>query len=321
MTAPMSRRTLLSATAAMAAMAVVGAPGRAAAQAARRSPENLFLSDNGVRVAGFSSEYGSGWEAANLVPARADLDPSNAIVRPLIWSSAPDAPFPHWILFEFPGRQWITHLVFDNYLEEEADHPGISSKDIEIWTGDDSNALRRAASLTLARNQQDQAVRVEPVETRYVRIVIASNYGHPWYTELNALQAFDDGSRPDDIAARLQADGAVDLYGLYFDFGSANLRAESRPVLDQIAAFARAHPGQSLLIEGHTDSVGGKDANLRLSQARADAVLAALVKQGVSAALLTSRGYGADEPVASNATTAGRASNRRVTLRLQGQAS
>ncbi|MBU3921589.1 MAG: OmpA family protein, partial [Alphaproteobacteria bacterium] len=125
----------------------------------------------------------------------------------------------------------------------------------------------------------------------------------------------------DDIAARLQADGAVDLYGLYFDFGSANLRAESRPVLDQIAAFARAHPGQSLLIEGHTDSVGGKDANLRLSQARADAVLAALGKQGVSAAQLTSRGYGADQPVANNATTAGRASNRRVTLRLQGQAS
>ena len=287
---------------------------------AGRAPENLFLSDNGVRVVGFSSEYGSGWEAANLVPSRADLDPANAIIRPLIWSSAPDAPFPHWILFEFSDRQWVTHLVFDNYLEEEADHPGISSKDIEIWLGEDPSDLRRAASFTLARNQRDQAVRVEPVETRFVKIVIASNYGHPWYTELNALQAFDDGSRPQDIATRLQAEGAVDLYGIYFDFGSANLRAESNPVLDQIAAFAVANPGQRLVIEGHTDSIGSAEANLVLSQARADAVRAALTRQGVSAGLLTSKGYGADRPVASNATTAGRASNRRVSLRLEGRA-
>lgn len=289
------------------------------APAAGRSPENLFLSDNGVRVVGFSSEYGSGWEAANLVPSRADLDPANAIIRPLIWSSAPDAPFPHWIMFEFSDRQWVTHLVFDNYLEEEADHPGISSKDVEIWVGEDPSDLRRAARFTLARNQRDQAVRVEPVETRFIKIIIVSNYGHPWYTELNALQAFDDGSRPQDIATRLQAEGAIDLYGIYFDFGSANLRAESNPVLDQIAAFAVANPGQRLVIEGHTDSIGSAEANLGLSQARADAVRAALTRQGVSAGLLTSKGYGADRPVASNATTAGRASNRRVSLRLEGR--
>ena len=315
----MRRRQFLSAAAAIGGLAMAASATPAAAQTARRAPQNLFLSDNGVRVVGFSSEYGSGWEAANLIPSRADLDPANAIVRPLIWSSAPDAPFPHWLLFELRARQWITHLVFDNYLEEEADHPGISSKDIEIWVGDDRNALRRAARFTLARNQRDQAVRLEPVETRFVKIVITSNYGHPWYTELNALQAFDDGSRPQDIVARLQADGAVDLYGLYFDFGSANLRAESDPVLEQIVAFMRAHPDQRLLIEGHTDSVGGADANLRLSQARADAVRAALTRRGVAAGLLTARGFGAGRPVASNATIAGRASNRRVTLRLDGR--
>ena len=55
--------------------------------------------------------------------------------------------------------------------------------------------------------------------------------GHPSYTELGATMAFDDGRRPGELAARLQADGKVDLHGLYFDFGSATLRAESAPML------------------------------------------------------------------------------------------
>jgi len=269
-------------------------------------------------VLAFSSEYGSGWEAANLTPSRADLEPENAIIRPLVWSSAPDAPFPHWLLFGFSEPRWITHLVFDNFLADEADHPGISAKDIEVWAGDDEAQLSRVATFTLARNQPGQAVRIEPLQARRVKLVIASNYGHPWYTELGATQAFDDGSRPGGLAQALAERGSVDLYGLYFDFGSAHLRGESGPVLDAIAAYARGHADADLVLEGHTDAVGDDAANLALSSARAGAVREALVARGIAAGRLAATGFGETRPVADNDTAQGRASNRRVTLRLAG---
>lgn len=285
------------------------------AGAGEPAADNLFLSDHGTRVVAFSSEYGSGWEAANLTPSRADLLPENAIVRPLVWSSAPDAPFPHWLVFEFSQPRWITHLVFDNFLADEADHPGISARDIEVWAGDDDAGMARVASLALARNQPGQAVRIAPLQARRIKLVITSNYGHPWYTELGATQAFDDGSRPGDLAQALGASGCVALDGLYFDFGSAHLRGESAAVLDEVVRLARARPELSLVLEGHTDDVGDAAANLALSAARAEAVRQALVARGIEAARLAAAGLGESQPVAGNDTAAGRASNRRVNLR------
>lgn len=300
-----------------AASPAVLAPSARGESARLPSPEdNLFLSDYGTRVAGFSSEYGSGWEAANLTPSKADIDPDGSIIRPLIWSSAPMAEFPHWLLFEFDQPRWVTSLVFDNYIQEEPDHPGISAREIEIWTGDSPEDMTRAAGFQLEKNARDQAVKIAPVETRYIRITINSNYGHPWYTELSATRAFDDGSRPDDLAARLAKDGSIDLYGIYFDTGSVALRPESDAELDKVVAYAKANPGQHLMIEGHTDSVGIDTANLALSAARASAVKAALTARGIDAASLMTTGYGEERPVASNNTAIGRAANRRVSLRL-----
>lgn len=299
----------------LAALVMAVAPA-AGANAADPAADNLFLSDHGTRVVAFSSEYGSGWEAANLTPSRADLVPENGVVRSLVWSSAPDAPFPHWLLFDFGQPRWITHLVFDNFLADEADHPGISARDIELWVGDAPEAMSRVASFTLARNEPGQAVRIEPVQARLVKLVVASNYGHPWYTELGATQAFDDGSRPGGLAEALAGQGSVELYGLYFDFGSARLREESAPVLEEIVRYAAAHPGVALALEGHTDAIGDDEANLALSRARAAAVLEALVARGVDAGRLSSDGFGESRPVAGNDTVQGRASNRRVTLRV-----
>ena len=76
-----------------------------------------------------------------------------------------------------------------------------------------------------------------------------------------------------------------------------------------------AHPELRLVIEGHTDDVGGAAANQALSQQRAEAVKAALVSgYGVDAARLTAKGMGATKPAAPNATPAGRQQNRRVEL-------
>ena len=97
-----------------------------------------------------------------------------------------------------------------------------------------------------------------------------------------------------------------------FESNQAKLTAPSKQTLDEVAAGFKAQPGMSVEIQGHTDSKGSAAYNLKLSQHRAEAVREYLVGQGVSASMLSARGYGMEKPIASNDTDAGRAQNRRV---------
>lgn len=117
-----------------------------------------------------------------------------------------------------------------------------------------------------------------------------------------------------EINQSLNANGRIALYGIYFDTGLAALKPESKPTLDQILALLKANPQLSLIVAGHTDSTGDYQANLRLSEQRAAAVVAALVKAGAPPARLTAFGAGQAVPTASNDNDAGRAKNRRVEL-------
>ncbi|WP_026849130.1 OmpA family protein [Gemmatimonas phototrophica] len=278
---------------------------------------NLFTREAGARIAGFSSEFGSIWIADNLIPTAEQLTPTGKPIHDLVWSSASNVPFPHWITIDLGRRQWLTTLVFNNALTEEPDHPGISARLLELHVGDTPTELRKVASFELQKNTNDQAVQITPVEAQYVKLVVRSNWGHPWYTELGAGMAFDDGTRPGTLAAALRSDGRADVYGLYFDFASAVLRAESRAAIDEIVAWHTTNPTRALTIEGHTDSVGGDAANGPLSQQRARAVVAELVKRGVPAARLSAAGFGSTRPVSGNDTDAGRARNRRVSVVVQ----
>lgn len=125
--------------------------------------------------------------------------------------------------------------------------------------------------------------------------------------------------RPEICAAQVEA--ILDSEQIGFEKGSAAIAPESRGVLGAIADVLRGCPGVDFEIGGHTDSQGSAEANRSLSEARAGAVLAALRAQDLPQVGLVARGYGADEPVADNATDAGRARNRRIEFTLVAPAS
>jgi outer membrane protein OmpA-like peptidoglycan-associated protein len=120
-------------------------------------------------------------------------------------------------------------------------------------------------------------------------------------------------AKQDELATRLANFGRAPLY-ILFDTGKAELKADGVAAVQQIAGLMKAAPDWQLSIEGHTDNVGQAPDNQKLSQARAEAVMKAVVAQGIDAKRLSAVGLGQTKPVADNGSEQGRAKNRRVEL-------
>ncbi|WP_340199424.1 OmpA family protein [Ascidiimonas sp. W6] len=103
---------------------------------------------------------------------------------------------------------------------------------------------------------------------------------------------------------------------ILFDTGKSSIKKESEAVLADIIAILKEYPNAKFSIDGHTDSVGSKKLNQRLSDSRALSVKEFLVNNGINEFRLSSMGYGEDKPIASNKTKAGRTQNRRVEINL-----
>jgi OOP family OmpA-OmpF porin len=107
--------------------------------------------------------------------------------------------------------------------------------------------------------------------------------------------------------------------GAAFATGSSNLNAAGKSELSTLAADLKGLDVlNKVTIEGHTDSSGSESFNQRLSQQRADAVKAYLVDEGIAADKIEAIGYGESQPIADNSTSAGKAQNRRVEIKVDG---
>jgi outer membrane protein OmpA-like peptidoglycan-associated protein len=117
------------------------------------------------------------------------------------------------------------------------------------------------------------------------------------------------------MASSIADNGSVAIYGINFDTASSVIKPDSEPAIDEIAKLLTSNPTLKVGIVGHTDMVGDAVSNLKLSQARAQAVITALVsKHGIAATRLVAFGAGPWAPLGSNETDEGRAKNRRVEL-------
>jgi outer membrane protein OmpA-like peptidoglycan-associated protein len=128
------------------------------------------------------------------------------------------------------------------------------------------------------------------------------------------------GDTPRPIELRLSPSGAS-MVGdavtiqemVQFDFGQATLRSDSEVILTEVARVLKSQPTLvKVQVEGHTDNVGSIEVNQALSQARAEAVRAALIERGVAPEMLAARGFASTQPLGDNTTEEGRSKNRRV---------
>jgi outer membrane protein OmpA-like peptidoglycan-associated protein len=146
-----------------------------------------------------------------------------------------------------------------------------------------------------------------------------------WRTHASTYAAADTGRLLQELGARVEGGVThVDLAGdVLFDFGSAAVRPDAAAQLGKVAHVLRQKAGEKVQVIGHTDSVGSDEANQKLSESRAIAVMAWLNgHEGIPAGVLQARGLGEKQPVAHNAKPdgsddpAGRARNRRVEIRF-----
>lgn len=117
---------------------------------------------------------------------------------------------------------------------------------------------------------------------------------------------------------RLEEEAVFQLENVEFEFAKAILTPASLKILEPVLATMQANNTLEIELSGHTDNIGGRAGNLRLSEARAKAVADHLVTNGIEVARIKSVGYGFDKPIATNDTAEGRQRNRRTELKILG---
>ncbi len=153
--------------------------------------------------------------------------------------------------------------------------------------------------------RSDNGELVESAQDYIVRLTVEDTVGNTMTTNVGVIPV-------DILVEQTELGLRIRINSIEFEFGKANLKSAKMPILDRLAQILKKYSAYEIEIHGHTDNIGSEQRNLELSLQRAQAVKDYLVKKGIPARRMTTKGFGFQYPVADNATEEGRRKNRRV---------
>jgi outer membrane protein OmpA-like peptidoglycan-associated protein len=212
---------------------------------------------------------------------------------------------------------WASQLEADQ-ARQEAERIRMMSQ----ATAEDAERARRQAEEARQREMKSaRSAQMAQEEAQQARALAQTSATAAELAQREANMAVEQAAslrrQLENLQLRQTESGVVVTLGdVLFESGQTSLVAEAFSSIEEVVDLLQSEPDKLIRIEGHTDSTGSSDTNLRLSQQRADAVLTALVNLGVDASRITSVGMGEDFPIASNDTVEGRSRNRRVDVIL-----
>lgn len=195
-----------------------------------------------------------------------------------------------------------------------------------------NQGIEYAGPLKIIRNHQDAIAKIGGTvlyeDPRYTWLKVAKDDKEIWaqvdtaWNKGYMLTIIEKQAMAQEVIASaelfksgLNTSGHVEVPGIFFDTGKSEVKPESGAAIAEIAKLLKADPGLKVYVVGHTDNVASLDLNMKLSKARAEAVVQELVaKHGIAAARLNGQSAGPLCPVVSNDTEEGRSKNRRVEL-------
>jgi len=273
---------------------------------ATRAPEyvNVAAAARGARIEKYTSQYDdSTWAVVNLLAEDGDKQ----------WAGKSAGS--QEVIIALPEVTPITDVAISNYSKES---PNTWAKEVEVEVSSTFayKGFTPVGKMTMPAIGDLHTISLPaPVPAKYVRVFFRSNHGGAYMEAARVRVYRTDAAPAKALGQQLAETGRAVVREIRFATNSAEILPGSEAVLNEIARVLRDDPRLELIIEGHTDSVGGAPSNLELSRKRAEAVKRWLVDKGsIGEVRLTTVGYGLTRPVADNTSEDGRAQNRRVEL-------
>jgi len=299
----------------------INTPGNEKSPFIHTDSQTLYFSSDGfMTMGGYDIFFSKIDSTGNWKQPRNIGYPINSYDDDIGFFASTDGRFGFFASNKYDGKGGWDVYYFDLY-EEARPEKVLFIKGSVVTTGD-QNFKNMRIELKNVGNQEITDIEVDTITGEYVAALpfrddyILTVKSKGFVQETNYLSHIDPRYKAIvDLIVNLkpiEVGMSYNLNDIYFDFNSADLRPESKIVITEFNNFLMENPNIKVSIQGHTDNIGNDQANLILSESRAQSVYQHLLSSGTPANRINYKGYGESKPVVSNDTENGRSRNRRT---------